>query len=386
MRVFDTYKFNLADKVVFKATKPYIDDVMGKMGLSYKNIAFLLKDLSRDNVDRVLKKFPDLQRFEFHDNRTGMDDYGLSSIYECCNEEMYVPKEYEEDVFCVFSKIPRPFGFSFGNIIYSGIEWFEDSDDTISIVDWDRTDNTYWSHPAFMTNRIMQIREFDDGLKKNRVAVTIEVTAKDGIKDSRSVIEKLEPYFGKETEFVRECAFSKEEYDKNREIEKLLTEKFKKHGDSLLPKFPPRRHFKKSDDGIDIWFSPPILPDVANKKTTEKVFKNSKYKRVKGQPNWLHLYRSFDDNGYKYDIEIQKLSYSNEFRMSITISGYNFSVSYQHEDYEVEKEGESIVIIEKFRDFCENNLREFINELVENFGNTPEWFFAEQRTLWESGS
>ena len=200
---------------------------------------------------------------------------------------------------------------SFGKLILDGINWFPDGDERIAIIDWDYKREKYPTvhMPPFLSNRIMQLRYFDDGRKFNHIFVTIEVTGEDGILNSTPIIQKLESYLGK-----------------------------------------------------------------ADKVTLNKVFKGTRFERIKGQPNWFHLYSYIDDNGFKYDAYTQKISYTNEFRCWIEISGFNFKVRYEHKGYIVDKEGESSEILKVFVRFCDKLVDEYSEELKRDFGVTPEWY------------
>lgn len=367
MRVFETYYYNIIDKVIYKETKPYLEQMLNELGYSYKNLAFTLYDLRKDANEKVFSKFPTLKKYEFE----GQGDYGISSIrenWQTC--KIHADEKDLQDVSAVFSKIPRPYNYSFGKLILDQINWFDDSDESIAISDWNyKTDSvpTIFNLP-FESNRIIQYRSYDDGKKINNIEVTVEVTKDDGIRDSSIVLKRLEPYIGTYTGFERTCTFNKEEYQKFRELENNHSEKIKVIGNSFLPESNYMELLKKHmNDYIQI-------PHVADKTTLNKVFKGSRFERIKGQPNWLHLYSFKDSNNYKYDAYIQKISFRNEFRCWLEITGYNFHIKYEHEDYIVEEENVSSDILKVFVQFCNKMIDEYSKELIKDFGKTPDWF------------
>lgn len=366
MRVFDTYCFNIIDKVSFKDTKPYLEQMLREQGFSYKNISFMLYNVVKEKTEKVISKFPSLKKYEFEDHSCGIHDYGVTSIRENWkNGEVHADKSDLEDISVLFSKIPRPYNFSFGKLILDGVKWFADSDESVAISNWDNSELFPMEHtPPFISNRIMQYRFYDDGKKYNNICITIEVTGKDTIMDSVPIIQKLEPYTGKFYAFGRECVFDKEEYFKNKNLIEKHSEKIKELGDSFMP---------ESNFGKQLLRQ--AVTHVADKFILNKVFKGTRFERIKGQPYLCHLYSYVDNNGYKYDAYIQKISTGNEFRCWLGISGYNFYINYSHEDYVAYKEGESLEILKVFARFCDKMIDEYSEELKNDFGITPEWYY-----------
>lgn len=78
MRVFDTYYFNIIDKVRFKDTKPYVDKMLKDLGLSYTDVDFMLYEVVQDKIPEICKKMPNLKKYYFY-NKTD-NDYGISSV------------------------------------------------------------------------------------------------------------------------------------------------------------------------------------------------------------------------------------------------------------------------------------------------------------------
>ncbi len=372
MRVFDTYYFNIIDKVSFKETKPYLEQMLKEQGFSYNNLSFMLYDLRKETSEKVFSKLPALKKYEFMEDGSGFAAYGITSFgenWEC--GEVYADREDWQDISVVFSKIPRPYNFSFGKLILDGINWFDNSDESVAITNWnyERDRIPIVDTPPFISNRIMQFRFYNDGKKNNFICVTIEVTGKEGILDSVPIIQRLEAYIGKHYDFGRVCTFEREEYQKNKALEKKHREKLKELGNMFMPESNLAERLSKN------LYSDITIPHVADKVTLDKVFKGTRFERVKGQPNWLHLYSYVDNNSYKYNAYIQKISLENEFRCQIEISGYNFNIKYTHEDYIVEKEGESSDILKVFAQFCDKLIDEYSEELKSDFGVTPEWYY-----------
>ena len=368
MRVFDTYYFNIIDKVRFKDTKPYVDKMLKDLGLSYTDVDFMLYEVVQDKIPEICKKMPNLKKYYFYDKTD--NNYGISSVTKDWQAgNVHANKEDWGDVETVFSKIPRPYNLPFGYYSLSGINWFQDSDPSPAVIQWDmwknEIPNTHFA--PFISNRILQLRCYDDGIKHNNVAVSIEITDGDAIRDSKPVIEKLKPYFGEPQNMVRSCTFSKEESERNRKQEKEACKALAQKALSYLPQPGNMGAIQFDKD----------LGRVADKKETDAAFKGTGFERVKGQPNWLHLYCAMDQTrGYKYEAFVQKISIGNIFRCWIDITGSNFRIKFEQPDYAVDQEGKSQEILNQFAKFCVYAKEEFGAEIEKSFGKTPEWFFG----------
>lgn len=361
MRVFDTYYFNIIEKTSFKDTKPYLENMLGELGYSYKNIAFLLYDVpsNRDLIEKVKTRLPALEKYYFVS-----DDYGFTSFStDWRNGKIYAQKDDWKDVSTLFSKIPRTYNFAFGKLILDNINWFGESDVSIAAdcgYVWNDIPTRH--EPPFKSSRIMQLRYFDDGKKFNHIYVTVEVTADGEPRDSGAIFKKLAPYLGEPLEKKRECVLSPEEFEKYNKLNEIYMERLKKLCESDMP----------ASKGCI--YSKEIIPHVADKFTLDKAFKGTGFTRQKGTPNWLHLYSCIDERGLLYEAYTQKISTGNEFRFWIEISGCNFKIQYEHSDYFVEREGESLEILGEIARFCVKLRETFGAELAGDFGSTPEWY------------
>lgn len=374
MRVFDSYYFNIIDKVSFGETMPYLEKMLSELGVSYQNIAFILYDVRKDAQKKALEKLPSLGKYSFSVDR---DQYGLCSYRTNWREgDIYADKADRDDIFVLFSKVPRPFNFSFGHLILDGINWFPDSENIISAADDWIYNRTYPPASAlpFFSNSITQYRDFEDGKKINLISVCVDVTDKDKPRNSRAVIEKLIPYLGEPQKFSRKCSFSREEKERFNALKREEQRLFSELAKNSLPE--PRQHKP--------WANPHVMPKpdpklnhVADKFTLEKAFKGTAFTRQKGQPNWLSLYSFTDEHGFLYEAYVQKLTYciTNDFRVWAAVSGCNFSLTSGSIDYYVTEEGESLEILKQFAKFCVKLSEEYGGELAEKFGETPAWYY-----------
>ncbi len=375
MRVFDSYYFNIIDKVSFGKTVPYLEKMLSETGFSYKNTAFQLCAIYEGPQKKALSIFPALEKYSFFNNGQGLGHWGLCSYSaNWRGGDIYVDKADEGDVYALFSKVPRTVNFSFGELILDGVNWFSDSNNALG-VDWDYPLNfPMTAELPFCSNRIVQYRSYGDGRKMNRISVCIEVTDKDRPRNSRAVIEKLIPYLGEPTDFSRKCMYSSEEKGRFKSFEREEQRHLAELAKNSLPE--PRQHKP--------WANPHVMPQpdpklnhVADKFTLDKAFKGTAFTRQKGQPNWLSLYSFVDEHGFLYEAYVQKLTYciTNDFRVWAAVSGCNFSLMSGSIDYYVTEEGESLEILKQFAEFCVKLSEEYGVELAEKFGETPAWYY-----------
>lgn len=366
-RVFDIYGFNIIDKVIFKETKPYLEQMLAGVGYSYKNLGFSLEGFIFD-YDKVLTKYPSLQKYFFYDDSKGVTQPYISSISENWREGIiHADREDWDDIAAVFSKIPRPFSIPFATLIYDGINWFEDSDDSIAI-NYYRPQGRFPTPDAFYSNRIKQVREFDYGRKYNRVSVCIEVTAEHEPRDSKEIIKKLIPYLGEPTYSSRECIFPQEELLRLQSLQRVHREQLKVIAADVLSDLQEFAHVYTNT------IEPPIK-HLADIPTLNKAFLGTGFKRQVGRtPNWLTLYSCTDEHGFIYAAHVQKLMDRRSFRFDIEVSGYNFSTGFFSDDYTVTQEGESLGILQKFAKLCVKIRDEYAAELAKDFGDSPLWY------------
>lgn len=370
MHVFDIYDFNIAEKVKFADTKPYLDKKLAETGHSYTGIAFTLYDMKDDARQKAVEMFPNLRKYAFLDK--ALRQYGLTSYKSNWAESnIYTDKADWNEISELFSKIPHKLNFSSGNMMYSGVNWFKDSTDEIA-PDYMFANRCMTSNiPPFLSNRIIHYRFLDDGKKTNSVSVCIDVTDEPQPRDSREIIAKLESYLGKPTDFKRRCMFSEEEDERFNGLmhieNKYLVELMK----TTLPKS------KESEPLVVPNIMPPpepVIEHVADKLTLDKAFADTGFTRQKGQPNLHHMYECIDEHGFLYEAYTQKLSYGNNFRIRASISGHNFAVGTGNMDYYVTEEGESLEILKQFAAFCVQLREEYSARLAEKFGDTPKWY------------
>ncbi len=368
MRVFDSYYFNIIDKVEFKDTKPYLEKMLAETGFSYTGIAFTIYDINDDARRKAVEMFPKLRKYAYLDKV--LRQYGLMSYKaNWADGNIYADEADWDEITEMFSNVPHTLNFSSGSLVLNGVNWFADSTDEIApdylVADRHPTSAV----PPFLSNRIVHHREFDDGKKLNCISVCIDVTDEPP-RDSRAVIEKLMPYLGEPTYFKRECMFPEKEGERLDNLQSEEREYLKVLMKTTLPKSKESKPVK-----VPIVLpNDPVISHVADKFTLDKAFADTGFTRQKGQPNNIHLYACIDEHGFRYEAYTKKLSFRNNFRIWVSISGYNFAVGTGSMDYYVTEEGESLEILKQFAALCVRLRTEYSAHLAEKFGDTPKWY------------
>ncbi|MCM1090508.1 MAG: hypothetical protein NC092_06980 [Butyrivibrio sp.] len=366
MRVFNIYRFNIADRVKFKDTQPYLKTMLAELGLNWSDLAFSVENISSDTViSKVLEKFPELKKY-YHATENG--PIVCSYTENWFSGELFANKSDYDDVFTLFSKIPRPFNIPFGHILLNGVNWF--SEETAAPAPdphWEGADFSKLANVHYYSNYIAQHRNFDDGLKYNGISVCIETTCDPEPRDSSAIIEKLIPYLGKPVSSGTKCVFSREEYKRYNELLEEHSEYIHNYLRNALPdaqKYPFSSYY------------PAPIPHLADIPTMKKAFAGTDFTHKKGNPGWLGEYDCRDSHGHLYSAYIQKLSDGCTFRVWLEISGYNFRTRPLAElDYSMREEGESMPILREFALLCAKIRDEYGDKLAADFGDTPEWYY-----------
>lgn len=368
MRVFKIYRFNIADKVKFKDTQPYIQKMLSELGLSWSDLAFAANCTPSDStIANVLEKYPVLKKYY----RSSQYEYGTTICSYTENwtaGELFADKSDYDDIFTVFSKVPRPFNIPFGHVLLNGVNWFGEEPSSPAL-DFSCDPQNFFIHSnvRYYSNYIKQHRSYDDGLKCVRVSVCIETTADPVPRDDSAVIEKLIPYLGKPTAPITKCVFSREEHLRYKELSQKHSEYLH---DLMKNTLPTPIRYPYSPEYI------PPVPHLADIPTMKKAFAGTGFTHKKGNPGWLGEYDCRDSHGHLYRAYIQKISDGYTFRVWLEISGHSFITRRLAElDYQMREEGESLPILRAFALLCAKIRDEYGDKLAEDFGDTPEWYY-----------
>lgn len=340
MKVYDRYSFNIADRVRFKDTKKYLDNMLASLGLHYNAVSFRFRGYITP-LDKVTEAYPELNKYRHNDERNGYNKEVLSS-------EGYADPEDWDTIFTVASKIPR--GFNIIPVLgLDNINWYGEETE----------ESDY--------NSITMVREFDYGNKYNMIYVSVNATTENEPRNTTGIIDKLEPYLGKFEYKVRDCCFSREE----NELFKKRSFECEKHLRHMMEEFQQGRG--KPDYKTDV----PFIPNLADKKKIKEAFKNtdfvigSRYGLLPGMNRVICI----DEHNYEFEILIDRTQSSpNYFYFYIYVSGYNFHIEGNQNIMMASSEQEAEERLSEIASFSMKVKEEMGALLAESLGCTPAWY------------
>lgn len=366
MRIFDTYLFNIADKVSFGQTKPYLDQMLDELGFSYSRLGFSLHSVMGNPVfDTVLQTFPTLQKYHYTEDFNGSQTPYLSSFSENWRSgEIHADPTDWDDISALFSKIPRPFNIPFGKLILDGINWFDGCDDSIAVdYKYQQGKHPTLTDPPFKSNRIMQMRDFDDGLKYNTIKVCIEATADPTPRSTAEIVKILRPYLGEPKWSNRSCVFSQEDQERFLELNQMHIQRLQAIAAEILP----------APIQVPLPGKGQVIPHLADKRTMKRAFADTCFELQKSPSSRDVVLTYKDAHNFQYKITAYRNPAFNDFQIELVITGYNFTVGFS-ETYGVEQAEQSLEILKTFAEFCTEVLDEYSDKLAEDFGDTPAWY------------
>lgn len=366
-RIFDTYLYNIADKVSFGQTTPYLEQMLEELGYSYSGLGFSLHTVNRSEVfEKMLQQFPSLEKYYFTEDFDGSVDPYLSSFSEDWRSgAIHADREDEDDIIALFSKIPQQYEIPFGTLILDGINWFADSDPSLAVEFRSKQGkHPTLTDPPFKSNRIMHLRDFDDGQKYNTIKVCVEATDAPTPRSTAEIVHKLRPYLGDPKWSGRSCVFSQEEQAHFMKCSRELTEHLCELADAALP--PASTNPTPHASGQ-------LFVHLTDKRMVRRAFANTCFEPQKNAAGSENILTCVDSHGYLYKVTVYRNPAFNEFQMELQISGCNFSVSCSR-TYDVSLESKAQENLRAFSAFCMDMVDSFSEELASAFGDTPEWY------------
>lgn len=368
MRVFDVFKYNIADRVAFNKTQPYLAKMLSEIGLSYEKLAFGVRLVGIDEEkiaeQPYMAKFPSLLKYSHTDYICAMLTSFPAELADGVSH--FADKADEKDILTFFTKIPHTVNPFEAQLIYSGIKW-HDGCDTSPAADlrMDKAEDRFTNADHFCGNQILSYRDFDDGRKFNKIEVMVEAGA-DGQRDNSEITAKLAPYLGEPEGEWKRIIFDKEEAlryaEKQRYWERELT---------ALAMTYLQKHFDVVKDR-----SIRRVPVRADKKALNKAFKDTGFTPRKGSP-FCNAVSCTDSHGYWYyaDAARNPSGWQENFYVSFEIRGYNFKI-YCIPGYALGTavEGGENEILSALAEFAVRVRDEYADKMAQDFGDTPEWY------------
>lgn len=366
MRVFDKYTFNIIDKVKFKDTKKYLDDMLANLRLNYNNVSFTFQSFMTQ-LNKVTEKYPNLDKYRYGYYQYNDSEVLTSLTPKWANGEIYAAKEDWDSIFSIVSKVPRGFNV-LPTLVLDKIDWYGEGTREAALKVSEITEDKamiYLSRLVINSQIIME-RQYDYGNKYNIVHVVVEATTEGEPRDTTDIIKKLEPYLGQPDYNVRMCRFDIEE---NKLFEKRSLECENKLKSMVEEFYPSRKH--------DYMKNVKFIPNLADKKKIKAAFKGTDFTLGdrKGLLPGMNHVLCIDKHNYQFEIVFDRTQSSPDyFYFYIYVRGCNFSIDSGQKIIFASSEEESVDMLSKIADFCMKIKAEFGDMLEENFGNTPGWY------------
>ena len=378
MRVFDTYTFNIADKVKFKDTKKYLDRMLAELGLNFKEVAFTFKRFMT-SIDQLVEKYPNLEKYRYPYFQFNGEEILTSLTPEWLDGELYAGKEDWDAIFEIASKVPRGYNVQ-PTIKMDQIDWYGEGakEPAITPQQFYVGNALLCSHSPVDNSGIEMIREYDHGNKYNMVRVTVEATKGDGSaaeqpRDTADILAKLTPYLGMPTYTVRVCRFKPEEH---RLYETYQAECGRLLIDRLQQAYQKEKDAYRGEDWRDV-LNKPFVPNLADKKKLKAAFKGTDFVMGdrKGLLPGMNRVVCIDQHNFRFEVMTDRTQSSPDyFYFYFEISGYNFHIRSMQNTVYASSEEEAVEKLSELAAFCVRLKDEFGELLAEKFGDTPGWY------------
>lgn len=202
MRIFKQMCVDFKSDILYKDTLDYIDEVFGKLGITYDSMGFMFSG-AFVSADKVAAKYPILAKCIRTVDEFGRDTHGAMSsgrTDENGNYALRVDESEHQILRELVKKTPRPFRFGAISVFLDNVRWFSEINTTPCLVGGagqSAPPNAYFPY-SYMSNCVTIVKHFDYGKKFNPMWLTIEVgDEKIGIIDTTELEEKLSTMFGK---------------------------------------------------------------------------------------------------------------------------------------------------------------------------------------------
>ena len=374
MRVFDRYVFDIGDRVKFPELKPYIDNMLSELGLSYRNIGFRIHD---GTVAKLMKYEPEtfapLEKYFIPETQNEQGTGALlTSFRENWTEgDIYIDPADSEAVCGLYTKIPRPYKLKDCIMCLDGIDWYGGGDMTPAV----KSRSVYrlkiptTSELPFMCSGIT-LRFYPYAV--GNINVTIETTAEPEPHGTEEILEKLKPYLGEPVFNSRNCMFTAEEYDRCAELQK----KYRTQLMELFPELGAVSPYKQTQV-----FGNAPMQKVCGKQMTTPYFKKIGFEPVKhdrkGSLPGIFEYERYDGHNFRYLAKFNKLPHDNILGFSLQITGCNFNiVSFTEQRFAYKTRDEAAEILQKLADYTDYVYSVFGDRIAADLGDTPCWYWA----------
>ncbi len=352
LRIIEKIRFNL-NKIKFKETKSYLDNLLSKYGRSYKSMAF---SMLTGTTEKAFKAFPTLKKYD----RSLPYRTIISSV---SNEGFHIDKADEGELCRLITKIPNPINFGFIDIFLDNIDWYgEDKESMLGKV--------YEGHISDLYgNNIRLKKEFDFGNKLNPLWLSIDRTTDTGdIREYPCGFEDFLAELGKPLERELLCIFPAEQKEKfenkGKEISSYLKGRYIIESNDLTA--------KNNEEYITAKSEP--LSGFSPKSIFSKEAKAHGYACVKSAHG--AVYKKINGHNHSFSVNIIRPSLTKLAFAELEITGYNFRIytSLCNNDIYLDSEDAARIFAKRAFDMADRAINDIEKAIYEGFGDTPNWY------------
>ena len=352
MRIIEKIRFNL-NKIKFKETKSYLDNLLDKYDWSYKSMVF---SMLTGTTEKAFKAFPTLKKYD----RSLPYRSAISSV---SNEGFHIDKADESELCRLIAKIPNPINFGFIDIFLDNIDWYgENKESTL--------ENVYDGHISELYgNNIRLKKEFDFGNKLNPLWLSIDRTTDTGdVREYPCGFENFLAELGKPTERELLCIFPAEQKEnfenKKKEISSYLKSRYIIESYDLSAKNDEEYIMAKSEP----------LSGFSPKAIFSKEAKAHGYACVKSAHGTV--YTKTNGHNHTFSVDITRPLLTRLAFAELEIVGYNFRIhtSLCDNDILLDSENTARVFAKRIFDIVDRAINDIEQVIYEGFGDTPKWY------------
>lgn len=404
MRVFQNIFFDLGDRVLFKDTLPYVEDVLKRNGFAYDGMAFMMSVSSDKQLfKQLLEKYPQLDKYiRIETGGWEITTAGLRAVYENGEEirpfvfdissvpqywpepyELHIDREDEPVIRELVTQIPRPFNPGGVCVVLDHVCWFPKINTEPAIKIGAREPSGFGAFSLY-SNHVELVKDFKMGRKHNQVSINIERTHSfDELLDISPVLDKLTVEFGEPRCIAVPCiVFSDEEKQRNEAADKALKPVLEQlqnilNIDNCFPTDDPPAYITICQpDGADLMIPMKGEP-ISPKKAIFKAIKETGYNYT-FFPGGFYECNKININNHRFQILFSQNPSSRYIEYGITVSGYNFDFCIPLNIHGVDVMKQSVVEeIARSTFAASMKAEEYLTDvLLQLYGKTPDWYYS----------
>lgn len=374
MRVFDFYKYNIADIVSNRDTIVHLENMLIIQKLRHESFSFSISDITGKEISDLIVEYPNLIKYRYYYDR--MKKHILTTMTPEWNQgKIYASQGDWDSIVKIFSPTKRKFNIN-GGLILQQIDWYGVGLKPAVLDRYSEVGKaTTFSCKGIVNNSIIIEKSIEDNKKQNYIQIVVEATTEAAPRDTRDIVSKLEPYIGSPFSYHRAYYFSSEQTKKNIFFEDeaimLLNEEL-----ADFSKYYGNRHK---------YYSPnESSASIIDKKMISRAFETTGFnmftERKKGDRPGMNRLICLDKHNYVYEVIIDRTSDSPEtFFVSFSIQGCNFAITSDLKAIEVNNKVDAEEKLYKFAKFVCYLKKKYEEYLSEHFGDTPKWYWQDRK-------